>query len=116
MLFNTMAQNAVWTLRQAYKQNKAAIWKALEKDLSGSRNNRREVNLGQLSSVTNDGEVVVIAGKVLGSGTIDHKLTVCAFSFSETAANKIVGAGGKVMMLKDFVKAYPRGKGVKIIG
>jgi large subunit ribosomal protein L18e len=80
MLANTVIDNTIWTLRSAFKKNKAPIWKALEHELSARRSNKREVNVSRLSDITKDDEVVIIPGKVLGSGAIDHKLTVCTFS------------------------------------
>ncbi|MEO9364282.1 MAG: 50S ribosomal protein L18e, partial [Nitrososphaera sp.] len=52
----------------------------------------------------------------LGTGNLGHKLTVCAFSISESAAKKIGDMGGKVVSLDDLIKKYPDGKGVRIIG
>jgi large subunit ribosomal protein L18e len=116
MFANTMVDNTVWTLRQAFKKSKAPIWQALEQEIAGPRLNRREVNVGKLAEVTKAGEVVVIPGKVLGTGTLGHKLTVCAFSISESAAQKVVNAGGKVATFEDLIKKHPDGKGVRIIG
>ena len=116
MLFDTMTESAVWTLRNAYKKSKAPIWRSLEGELAGPRKNRREINLGTLSQITKQNDVVVIAGKVLGNGQMDHRLSVCAFSFSESAAKKIVGAGGQVLFFQDLVQKYPDGKGVRVIG
>lgn len=111
-----MVDNTIWTLRQAFKKNKAPIWHALEEELAGPRANRREVNVGRLAEITKTGEVVVIPGKVLGTGSLGHKLTVCAFSISEGAAKKIITAGGKVTTFEDLIKKHPDGKGVRIIG
>jgi large subunit ribosomal protein L18e len=60
--------------------------------------------------------VVVIPGKVLGTGSLGHKLTVCAFSMSETAAKKIIESGGTVLTFDDLINKHPDGKGVRIIG
>ncbi|HEX7033905.1 MAG TPA: 50S ribosomal protein L18e [Nitrososphaera sp.] len=116
MFANTMIDNTIWTLRSAFKKNKAPIWRALERELAGPRSNRREVNMRRLSEVTKAGEVVVVPGKILGTGSLGHKLTVCAFSLSESAARKIVQSGGKIVSFEDLVKKYPDGKGVRIIG
>jgi large subunit ribosomal protein L18e len=116
MFANTLVDNTVWTLRKATKQNKAPIWKDLEDRVSGPRSNRSEVNLGKLAQITKASEVVMVPGKVLGTGNLGHKLTVCAFSISESAAKKITGMGGKVVTLEDLIKKYPDGKGVRIIG
>jgi large subunit ribosomal protein L18e len=116
MLVNTAIDNTIWTLRRAFKNNKAQIWKALEYELSSRRSNRREVNVGRLSDITKDGDVVIIPGKLLGSGVIDHKLTICTFSISEGAAKKTLEAGGKIITLDRLIEKYPDGKGVRIIG
>jgi large subunit ribosomal protein L18e len=116
MFANTFVDNTVWILRKAARESKAPIWKDLEERISGPRSNRSEVNLGRLAQVTKAGEVVMVPGKVLGTGNLGHKLTVCAFSISETAAKKIINTGGRVMALEDLIKKYPEGKGVRIIG
>jgi large subunit ribosomal protein L18e len=116
MFANTLVDNTVWTLRKAAKKNKAPIWKDLESRVSGPRSNKSEVNLGKLAQITKASEVVMVPGKVLGTGNLGHKLTVCAFSISESAATKITGAGGKIVTLEDLIKKHPDGKGVRIIG
>ena len=116
MFANTLVDNTVWTLRKAAKANKAPIWKDLESRVAGPRSNKSEVNLGKLAQVTKASEVVMVPGKVLGTGSLGHKLTVCAFSVSETAVKKIANVGGKVVTLEDLIKKYPDGKGVRIIG
>ncbi len=116
MFANTLVDNTVWILRNAAKKSKAPIWKDLERRVSGPRSNMREVNVSTLAQVTKPNEIVMIPGKVLGTGSIGHKLTVCAFSISEQAARKVGQAGGKVIMLEDLIKKHPEGKGVRIIG
>ncbi len=116
MFANTLVDNTIWTLREAFKRNKAPIWRALEEELAGPRANRREINIRRLAEITKSEEVVVIPGKVLGTGALGHKLTVCAFSMSESAAKKVLDAGGKVVTFEDLIKKYPDGKGVRIIG
>ena len=109
-------QDNIWTLRRASKKNKAPIWRALERELARPRRNRREVNVGALADKTDDGQVIVVPGKVLGSGEIGHKLTLCAITISESASKKIVASGGKLVSLSNLVEQYPDGKGVRVIG
>jgi large subunit ribosomal protein L18e len=115
-MFPDTLNNTIWTLRNALKKNKVPIWKAVIKELSRSRSNRREVNIGELAHVTKDKEVVIVPGKILGSGEISHKLTVWCFTISELATRKILDAGGKILPLDNLIKKYPDGKGVRIIG
>ena len=116
MLTNTLVYDNMWALRRAFKNNKASIWRSLENKLSGPRSNRREVNVSELANVTKNNDVVIVPGKVLGSGAIGHRLTVCTFSISEIAARKIIGSGGKIITLDDLVQNHPDGTGVRIIG
>src|SRR5919109_259860 len=116
MFANTMVDNTTRTLRNAFKNNKAPIWRALEEELAGPRANRREINVRRLAEITKADEAVVVPGKILGTGTLDHKLTVCAFSISETAAKKVIESGGKVMTFDDLINKHPDGKKMRIIG
>ena len=116
MFANSLIQRNIWTVRTAFKKNRAPIWRALERELSRPRKNRREVNIGTLADKTGDGQVVIIPGKILGSGEIGHKLTVCAVTVSESAAKKITACGGKLVSLADLAEQYPDGKGVRMIG
>jgi large subunit ribosomal protein L18e len=116
MFANTMIDNTLWTLRLAFKKSKAPIWRAIERELAGPRANRREINVGTLEEISKSGEILVIPGKVLGTGNLTQKLTVCAFSISESAARKVISAGGKVINFEELIKKNPDGKGVRIIG
>jgi large subunit ribosomal protein L18e len=116
MFAHTVIDNTIWGLRNAFKKNKAPIWRALQEELAGPRANRREINVRRLAEITKADEVIVVPGKVLGTGNLGHKLTVCAFSISETAAKKIIESGGKVMAFDDLINDYPDGKGLRIIG
>ena len=115
-MFPDTLNNTIWTLRNALKKNKVPIWKAAIKELSRSRSNRRQVNIGQLAHVTKDKEVVIVPSKILGSGEIGHKLTIWCFGISEAATRKVLDAGGKILALESLIKKYPDGKGVRLIG
>jgi large subunit ribosomal protein L18e len=116
MFAQTVTDNTIWSLRNAFRKNKAPIWRALQEELSGPRANRREINIGRLAVITKADEVVIVPGKILGTGSLGHKLTVCAFSISQTAARKITDSGGKVVTFDDLIDKHPDGKGVRIIG
>jgi large subunit ribosomal protein L18e len=116
MFAHTAIDNTIWTLRRAFKKNKAPIWRALQEEFEGHRANRREINISRLAQITRADEVIVVPGKVLGTGSLGHKLTVCAFSMSEGAAKKIIDSGGNVVTLEDLINMHPDGKGVRIVG
>jgi large subunit ribosomal protein L18e len=116
MFAQTAIDNTIWSLRNAFKRSKAPIWRALQEELAGPRANRREINVRRLAEISKADEVVVIPGKVLGTGSLGHKLTVCAFSISETAAKKIIESDGTILTFDDLINKHPDGKGVRIIG
>ncbi|MCK5150786.1 MAG: uL15 family ribosomal protein, partial [Candidatus Thorarchaeota archaeon] len=64
---------------------------------------------------SNDGDVVVIPGKVLGSGNLPHKVTVAALNASASARSVIVGAGGSLITINELLSKQPKGKGILII-
>ena len=77
---------------------------------------RRVINVNRIEQLTKDGDMVVFPGKVLGTGNISHKITIFAFSISNAAADKIIGAGGKILTHKEIVEQNPTGKGAVFLG
>ncbi len=103
-------------LEKAARENNSKVWEAIAETLSRSRSRRVAVNLSQINRHTKKAQVVAVAGKVLGSGTLDHPVTVAAFAFSTTATGKIRNAKGKCLTFPDLVKKNPKGSDVKIVG
>ncbi|MGI0007087.1 MAG: 50S ribosomal protein L18e [Nitrosotalea sp.] len=106
----------VKTLRGASKKNNAPIWERLADLALKPTRAKRTMNLGQLDKFVSDNDVVVVPGKVLGTGSLSHKITLCSFSISTTGAKKIIQSGGKISDISEIIKNHPTGKGVKIIG
>ena len=102
-------------LKQASKKNEAPIWSRLA-DLALKPSSKRVVNLTRINKITKENNVLFVPGKVLGTGNISHKITLCSFSMSATAAKKIIQTGGKIMTYSDMIKKYPTGKDVMLIG
>ena len=74
------------------------------------------MNVSRLNRYTKKGETIVVPGKVLGAGGIDHPFVVAAFSFSELAKSKILKAKGKCLKIADLVDKNPKGTDVRIFG
>lgn len=89
-------------LRKASKNEGKAIWRTLADELDRAKRRRNAVNLSKINRHTDDGDIVAIPGKVLGSGLLKHSVTIAAFSFSRTAREKIVLAGGRNMSLVEL--------------
>ncbi len=113
---NIVLRKTIRLLYKASREHRAPIWRAIAEELEKPRRRRRVVNISRINRYTKEGDVVVVPGKVLGAGTLDHPVTVAAISFSKTALEKIKAVGGKAIHILDLVQMNPRGSNVKIIG
>ncbi len=110
-----MLRKLIRNLREKSKENEAQIWEDLADRLNKSNRSRAEVNLSRINRNTSDGETIVVPGKVLGSGTLDHSLTVAAFSFSSEAKKQILAADGETLSIEKLLDKNPEGNNVKIM-
>lgn len=102
-------------LKGAAAENKTNIWALLASEMSKTRRKRIAVNLSRLNRISSPGDILLIPGKVLGTGSLDHRLDVAAESFSIIAQKKISGAGGQCLTIEELVKKHPKGSQVRII-
>ncbi|WP_094226509.1 50S ribosomal protein L18e [Methanolobus psychrotolerans] len=102
-------------LKEGSRQNEVAIWRDVAKRLEKPGNNYAQVNLSKINRYAKDGETVLIAGKVLGSGLLDKAITVAAFNFSLTAVEKITSLGGQCLTIEQILEENPKGSGIKIL-
>ena len=58
----------------------------------------------------------VIPDGFLSNGNIPHKIALYSFSISNSAANKIIDNGGKLISFSDLIEQNPTGKGVLLLG
>jgi large subunit ribosomal protein L18e len=111
---NKILRSAIVLLERKARSEKIGIWREAARLLASGTVTWPEVNVGRLSRVV-DASVVFVPGKVLGTGTLEKKLNVGAFSFSASARSKIERAGGKAFSVEEFVKKYPEGSGVALV-
>lgn len=102
-------------LRKKAKDNVAPVWSHVAKRLASSRRSRVTVNLSRLNRHTKTEESVVVPGKVLGAGNLEHSIFVAAFSFSDRARSKISKAHGKCLSILELLESNPKGSNVKIL-
>ena len=103
-------------LKKASAKNDAPIWAKLAEYALKPSIARRDINLKRIGQLTKENDVVVFPGKVLGTGNIPHKITLCSLSISNSAAEKIINNGGKLIKYSDLIENNPTGKGVVLLG
>ncbi|MFX1366198.1 MAG: 50S ribosomal protein L18e [Promethearchaeota archaeon] len=100
-------------IRNLWK-TKIRIWKKVSKKLSGPRRNRVKANLYRINKKTKKHDVIVIPGKVLGMGELDHALTIACLDYSKSAKKKIETSGSKLLTIEELLEQNPKGSGVKV--
>lgn len=103
------------SLIQEARKQETPFWKRVADDLEKSSRRRVEVNLSRIARASKQGETVVVPGKVLGTGELSHKVRVVAYSFSQSAQEKLKEAKCESMSIEEFLKKNPQGSG-RIIG
>ncbi len=101
------------TIETLEKQN-ANIWQDVAENLGKVNRKRPEVNLSQIERVTEDGQTIVVPGKVLGSGRLSKNVKVAAFQASQSAKQQI-NQNGEFMYIQDLLEENPEGTEVKIV-
>ncbi|MCE2506503.1 MAG: 50S ribosomal protein L18e [Nitrosopumilaceae archaeon] len=103
-------------LKSASTKNDAPIWAKLAEYALKPSIARRDINLNKIAKLTKENDTVVFPGKVLGTGNVPHKITLCSFSISNSAADKIIQSGGKLISYSELIEQNPTGKGIVLLG
>jgi len=99
---NNQKKEIIGKLYVASKDKKKDVYRRIAELLEVSSRTNISVNLSKLEKLNNvvDDSIVVIPGKLLGTGTINKKIKIYAYSFSKTAKEKVKS----VKNLNDFTK------------
>ena len=102
-------------LKKESREKQAGIWLDIAEYLSKTRSQRITVNLSKISRNTKRADTVIVPGKLLGSGSIDHAVTVASFGASEKAKVKLAAAKAKYVSIPELLEKNPQGTNIKII-
>ena len=113
---NSTLVNTILELKEASRKNEAPLWRSIANRLEGSSRNWPSVNVSKLEYNINKNGKAIIPGKLMGTGIVTKKMTVAAYSFTDSAKEKIQSAGGKCLTYNEMIKATPKGTNVTVIG
>jgi len=116
MKTNKQLTETIEILKKQSSVEGIGIWKTVASFLIGPTRKTRVVNLYKIDKYTKDNESIIVPGKVLGMGEINHKVKIAAFSFSKQAKDKLARAQGKTMTISEMIKENPKGKDIRIMG
>ena len=100
----------------ALNKTKSRLWKDIAERIVRPTRQMKGVPLWRINKHTKEGDVVVVPGKVLGNGEMDHKVTVAALGYSQKAAEKLKAAKCKTHTIRELAEKNPKGSGIRIIG
>lgn len=113
---NILLLDLISSLKVKSREKGVPLWRDIALRLERPSRITPEVNLSRINRYTGENDLVLVPGKVLGAGELNHKLTVAAVNFSGSAKSKITAAGGSCLSLKELMEKNPEGSRVKIIG
>ena len=113
---NSSLVKTIMDLKEASRKNDAPLWRSIATRLEGSSRNWPSVNISKLEYNINKNGKAIIPGKLMGTGIVTKKMTVAAYSFTDSAKEKIQSAGGKCLTYNEMIKAIPKGTDVMVIG
>ncbi len=103
-------------LKKQSREKNAGIWLDVAENLSKPSRQRVAVNLSKINRYTEKNATIIVPGKILASGTLDHAVTVAAFNASDKAKEKLAAAKAKYMSITELVEKNPQGSNVTIFG
>ena len=74
---NPQLKKLIYSLRK----QEANLWQKTARELSRASRKRRDINISKVERFAENGETILIFGKVLGSGDLTKKVTVAALAF-----------------------------------
>ncbi len=111
---NPVLRKEIVKLEKAGRKEGARVYTKAAEELKKTDKNRVEVNISKLQRYAEEGDTLLVPGKVLGSGRLDKKVEVAAFQFSKKAKESIDEVG-ETMFIEDLVEKNPEGNQVKIM-
>ena len=110
--------NLIELINKLYEQSRnedVAIWRDVAQRLERSNRRTAEVNLSDIDRHAEDGETILVPGKVLSNGDLDKKVDVVAFKFSAKVQDKIENAGGECISIEEIMESNPKGSNIRIM-
>jgi len=113
---NDQLKELIREMKKKSIESSTDFWKKIALALEKPTRQRIVVNLSRISKYSKDNETIIVPGKVLGDGDLDKKLNIAAFSFSQSAKEKIQKTSSQMLNIKELMKKDIKTSEIKIIG
>ncbi len=89
------------------------IWHQIAKHLSYPVSKSVQINISEINKITKPDEVIVVPGKILSKGLLNHKLTIATFKISKKAREKLIKKAD-ILTIKELADKISQFKGINI--
>lgn len=111
---NPALQDSIRKLEEAGRKNDVPAYTRAAEELKKPGRRHAEVNLSRINRDAEDGDLVLVPGKVLGAGYLDKDVTVAAFQFSRSA-REAIEEDGEALFIEELPEENPDGEQVRIM-
>ena len=103
------------TLLRVSRESNFKLWRDIARRLSGGSRRYATINVGKLSSLSKEGEILIVPGSVLGEGKLDKKVVIAGLRATRSALEKITASGSTFKSLKDLASENPKPANARIM-
>ena len=97
------------------KAKKKSNWLKVADKISTTKINQKSLNLDEIDKKASENDVIVIPGKVLGTGKVSKKIKIVALNFSESAKDKLTKDKIEFSTIDKEIKENPEAKKIKLL-
>lgn len=93
------------------QKQKDPIWHDVARYLAAPKRKSVAVNIEKINRLSNDSEIIIVPGKVLGAGELNHNIVLAALKFSSGVKEKI-GKKANIMTIPELIEKRSAFKGI----
>jgi large subunit ribosomal protein L18e len=86
------------------------LWRKVYDCVAVPRRSRCDVNLYKINRCSEKGDHVIVPGKVLSAGAMDHSITIAAIEYSKKALEGLKNANCTIIEINTLYNALKEGK------
>jgi large subunit ribosomal protein L18e len=98
------------TLLQKQKDN---IWHDVAKHIVRPKRRAVAVNIEKINKISKDSEIIIVPGKVMNKGSLNHNIVLIALKYSQGAKDKLAKKAN-MMSIQDFIEKKSAFKGINM--
>ncbi len=95
------------------KKQKNKFWIDIANLLASPKRSSVEVNIVKINKNSKPNDIVLVPGKILSEGSLEHELTIAFFNASKKAREKLKKS--KIITIEQLAKQNPEARGVKVV-